>query len=226
MEKAIQETRAHIAHIGKLLYERRLTDTGGGNISVRVGEVLCMSPAYAGSKRQWQLQPEQVLVVDLKTRTLLDGDGKISREANVHFRLHEEFADAGTAVIHCHAQNVMVFAAVAKPMPPVLEANLKFGEAKVIPYAPAHSQQLAENVVAGIRGQEERIRKHAAGVIAPWHGLFLMGRDLDAALDGVERFDTNARCIILGQQLLGTNDMLAEQRRNLSTAVEAFKAKD
>ena len=30
-----------------------------------------------------------------------------------------------------------------------------------------------------------RIRKQAAGVIARWHGLFVLGKDLDAAFDAV-----------------------------------------
>ena len=102
-------------------------------------------------------------------------------------------------------------------MPPVLEANLKFGEVKCIDYALAHSDQLAENVAAAIRGQEDRIRVQAVGVIAPWHGVFLIGKTLAAAFDAVERFDTNARTILMGR-LLGGEGMLAPQREALAAA--------
>ena len=40
-----------------------------------------------------------------------------------------------------------------------------------------------------------------SGVIAPWHGLFLMGKELNAAFDAVERFNTNAYCILMGMHL-------------------------
>lgn len=191
------ETRTQITRIGRLLFERHLTDSAGGNISVRVGDQVCITPRYSGQSRQWQLNPEDVLVVDLEGN-VIEGEGQLSRESKVHLKLHNEFRDAGTAVIHAHARNLLVFAAMARPMPPVLEANLKFGEVLVVDFAPAHSARLADNVASALRGQEARIKKQAAGVIAPWHGLFLMGKDLNAAFDAVERFDTNAYCILMG----------------------------
>ena len=217
----IAETRAKIAHLGALLFERRLTDAAGGNISAMAGEVICMSPTLSGSKRRWQLQPEDVLVVD-HDGTILEGEGGLSRETNVHFKLYQEFAPTGTAVIHAHPRHVLPFAAMAVSMPPVLECTLKFGQVTCVPYAPAHSQELAENVAAAIRGHEDRIRVQAAGVIAPWHGIFLIGKDLDAAFDAVERFDTNARTILMAGHLGGSN-LLADQRQALAEAQAQFK---
>jgi len=210
--EAVMHMRSEIARIGKFLFDRQLTDAAGGNISARVGDVICMSPSYSGSKRQWQLEPDDVLVVDFE-RNILAGEGSLSRETNVHLKLHSDFGDYGTAVIHAHARNLLVFATVARPMPPVLEATRKFGVTPVIEYAPAHSPKLAENVAATMIGREDRIKKHAAGTIAPWHGLFLMGKDLDAAFDAVERFDTNAYCIIMGQMLLANHSI--EQPREM-----------
>ena len=218
---AVEQMRAKVARLGGMLFDRHLTDAAGGNISARVGDVVCMSPSYSGSKRQWQLQPEDVLIVDLDGH-LLEGEGKITREANVHFKLLREFADYGTSVIHAHSRNLLVFAAMHKSMPPVLEANLKFGEVKCVEYAPAHSPHLAENIAAALRGQEDRIRKQAAGVIAPWHGVFLIGKDIDAAFDAVERFDTNAYILLMAQQAFGVTDLLVGQNAALNEAVASF----
>lgn len=201
-DEAISAARAHVAYIGRLLFERHLTDAAGGNISVRVGNRLCMSPRYSGTKRQWQLTADDVLVTDLD-RNILLGAGQLTRESNVHYKLHNEFGDYGTAVIHAHARNLLVFATTLQPVPPTLEATRKFGVTPVIDYAPAHHMQLAENVAASLRGRESRIQTHAAGVLAPWHGLFLMGKDLDAAFDAVERLDTNAYILIMGRLLVG-----------------------
>jgi L-fuculose-phosphate aldolase len=213
MDATIEHTREQIARIGRFLFDRRLTDAAGGNISARVGDLLCMSPSYSGSQRQWQLGPEHVLVVDLKGN-IVEGQGKLSRETNVHFKLHYEFRDAGTAVIHAHSRNLLVFAALERSMPAVLEATLKFGEVACVSYAPAHSEELANNIAAELRGKEDKIRKQAAGVIAPWHGLFLMGKDLDAAFDAVERFDTNAY-IILMAEAAGLGNRLSEKSAKL-----------
>lgn len=218
---AVAAAREHLARIGALLFERRLTDAAGGNISTLVDDLICLSPRFSGSQHQWQLKPEQVLVID-RRGNILAGDGAISRESRVHLRLYEEFGHVGTAVIHAHPHNVMVFAALAQSMPPVLEANLKFGTVQVIDYAPAHGAQLAENVVAALRGQEARIQKHAAGVIAPWHGVFLMGKDLNAAFDAVERFDTNAYCLLMARGL--GSEGLERERRALAEAVARFQS--
>jgi ribose 5-phosphate isomerase B len=216
------QTRIKIAETGRLVFERHLTDAAGGNISVRVGDRVCITPRYSGSKRHWHLQPNQVLVSDLAGNQL-DGDGEISREARVHFRLYQEFPDA-TAVLHSHARNAMAFVAAGKPIEPILEATLKFGTIPVTKrFAPAHSEYLAEEVVEMIRGKEEAIRKYATAVIAPWHGLFVVGKDLDAAFDLTERIDTNAYILLMGRLLSENGESNAEAiKTKLSEAIRSF----
>lgn len=221
-DQTVDRMREHIAYFGRMLFDRHLTDACGGNISARVGDLVCLSPTKSGQKRQWQIEAEDVLVVDLDGN-ILEGSGELSRESNVHFGLHREYGEYGTGVIHAHPRNMMVFAAMGLAMPPVLEANIKFGEVKCINYAPAHSVDLANNIIDMLRGQEARISNHAAGVIAPWHGVFLMGKDIDAAFDAIERFDTNAYCILMAQQALGATDMLAQQRAALAAAQAPYK---
>jgi len=221
-EQAIEAMRARICYLAALMFDRRLTDAAGGNLSARIDDVICLTSRYSGSKRQWQLRPEHVLVCDLNG-SILDGDGEISRESKAHFRLHREFGEHGTGVIHAHARNLLIFAAMRRSLPPVLEATLKFGEIPVIGFAPAHTDQLAQNIANAIRGNESRIRKQAAAVIAPWHGLFVMGKDIDAAFDAVERIDNNAY-IIMMSGLLGGSDMLAGERKALEEAVANFKS--
>jgi L-fuculose-phosphate aldolase len=216
----IEATRRQITEFGRMLFDRQLTDAAGGNISVRVDEMVCITPRYSGQQRQWRLSPNEVLVVDLNGNKL-EGDGDLSRESQVHLKLHNTFREAGTTVVHAHARNMLVFAALNQPMPPVLEANLKFGVTPVVDYAPAHSADLAEHVAGAMQGQEARIKNHAAGVIAPWHGLFIMAKNLPAAFDAVERFDTNAYCILMAHQM-GLSDHLTAQSEALQAAAQAY----
>lgn len=219
-DEAVRITRERVARIGGMLFARHLTDAAGGNLSERVGDLVCISPRYSGSQHQWQLTAEDVLVVSLEGEILV-GAGTISRESKVHLRLHREFGEYGTGVIHAHARNLLVFAANAKPMPPVLEATRKFGVTPVVGYAPAHSGVLAENVAASMKGREKRISGHAAGTIAPWHGLFLMGKDLYAAFDAVERLDNNAY-IILQSGALGASAMMEEERARMEETIGSY----
>lgn len=217
----ISRTRNKIAETGRMVFERHLTDAAGGNISIRVGETVCITPRYSGSRRHWHLQPDQVLVSDLSGNKL-EGDGEISREAKVHFRIYQEFPDA-TAVLHSHARNMMVFAASGQPIEPVLEATLKFDTIPVTRFAPAHSEKLADAIADGLRGKDEAIRKYATAVMAPWHGLFVVGKDIDAAFDLTERIDTNAYCILMSRLLPEGGPLDPEiMRMRLSEAIQSF----
>ncbi len=220
LTREVQAGRELVAHIGRILFDRNLTDAGGGNISLRVGDVFCMSPTLAGQNKQWQLEPADVLVVDPRGE-ILDGEGALTREIAVHFGLHEHYGDFGSAVIHCHPRNLMVFACANKPLPPVMEATRKFGTTPLIEYAPAHSPKLGERIVATMRGREAMIAKHAAGTIAPWHGLFLIGKNLQAALDAVERLDTNAFVIMMSRQL-GASPLLRDESAAMEAAIANF----
>lgn len=216
----VQAGRELVAHIGRVLFDRHLTDAGGGNISLRVGGLFCMSPTLAGQNKQWQLAPEDVLVVDGQG-VILEGDGALTREIAVHFGLHQHYGEYGRAVIHCHPRHLMVFACANMPLPPVMEATRKFGTTPVIEYAPAHSPKLGERIAATMRGREAMIAKHAAGAIAPWHGLFLIGKNLPAALDAVERLDTNAHVIMMSRHL-GASPLLREESAAMEDAIAKF----
>jgi L-fuculose-phosphate aldolase len=222
-DPAIQAMREKITRFGRLLYERHLTDAAGGNVSARVGEAICMTPRYSGSLHQWQLRAEDVLVVDLDGNVLL-GDGQISRESKAHLRLYREFGEHGSSVIHAHARNVLVFSVMQQPIPAVLEATRKFGTIPVTPYAPAHTQDLAEHLADAIRPNIARIRKQAAAAIAPWHGLFVIGKDLDAAFDAVERIDTSAYILLMSRSLGGTG-LLEAQQAAMESAIAPYEQK-
>jgi L-fuculose-phosphate aldolase len=220
MNPQIEEARKKICETGELLFNRFLTDAAGGNISMRVGDLICITPRYSGARFHWKLKPEQVLVVDAQGN-VLDGDGTISREARVHLKLYQEFP-VGNAVVHSHPRNVLVFCSAGMPIQPVIEATWKFGKINVVSYAPSHSKELAEQVAAGLRGQEDRVKVQAAAVIARWHGLFVLAKDLDAGFDATERIDTNARCILLSS-LLQQGSLLAEERaHNLEADLSVF----
>jgi len=209
MTEPVEMMRKRIAELGRLMFDRFLTDTAGGNISARVGDLVCITARHCGSKYQWRVRPEQVLISDLEGNKI-DGDGELSREAKVHLRLLNDFPD-GKAIVHCHPRHVMVFAMLARPIPPVLEGTLKLGTIPVAQYAPAHGGKLAEHVAAALHGEEEKIRKFAAAVIAPYHGLFVLSKDLETAFDAAERIEVNAHCILEWSSAFNQNCQSTDQ---------------
>ncbi|MCK6624391.1 MAG: class II aldolase/adducin family protein [Anaerolineae bacterium] len=188
-----------IIYVAARMFEWRLTDLAGGNISVREGDQIYITPRFSGSKKHWQLGDEDIISGDISTDALLEHP-RFSREGRAHLAIYRNFPDVG-AVIHAHPFHILPFCAAGRAMEPVLEQTEKFGVTPLLPYAPAHSSKLAENIVAGLRGREDAIRKQAAAVLAERHGIFVAGKDLWAAIDALKRLDWNAWCILAQNSL-------------------------
>jgi L-fuculose-phosphate aldolase len=188
-----------LVEIGRRMFERKLTDISGGNISVRDGEIMFISPRYSGSKQHWQLEPEDIICAPFRSDEIISHP-MLSREGKAHIAIYRVFPDV-QAVIHAHAYNIQPFVAAGRPIQPILEGVEKFGTIPVARFAPAHSPELADYVVDGLRGQEDRIKVQAAAVLMPRHGIFVAGKNLLAAVDALERIDWNCWCI-LAQRLL------------------------
>ncbi len=193
----IQETRELMAEIGRLMFERQLTDAAGGNLGVRLDDFILMTPRYAGSRWRWRLHPRQILVFDLEGN-LLDGEGEVSREARVHFTLLREFYPEGAAVVHAHPRNILVFCAHRVPLPSMLEATDVFGTVPLIPGAPSHTQALADQIAQALEARREILRRYAAAVLAPRHGIFILAKDLDTGYEALERLESSAYCALMG----------------------------
>lgn len=184
---------------GRLMFSKRLTDMAGGNISVRDENCLYMSPRYAGQRYHWNLAEENLVIGDWRTDDIASHPN-FSREGWSHLYIYRNFPKV-RAVVHAHAFHVMPFAAICRPMEPILEATHKFGVISLCTSAPAHTRELAENVLAAMQGQEERMRIQAAAVLIPYHGIILAGEDFDKTLDALERIDENAYCLTVRRLL-------------------------
>ena len=191
-----------IVDVAGKLFARRLTDVSGGNVSARDGDTIYITPRYAGSRQHWDLATDDILSADIGGDDVLEHP-RCSRESRIHLAVYRHFPEV-TAVVHAHPFHVLPFCVAGRSIEMVLESTQKFGSVDAIAAAPAHTQQLADNIVAGLAGKEERIREQAAAVIAPGHGLLVAGKDLLAAFDATERIDWNAWCI-LAQRLIPTD---------------------
>jgi L-fuculose-phosphate aldolase len=195
----MEDPREHLARIGKLAYDRKLLDSAGGNITTRFGDRVYMSRSYAGGRHQWDLRPEDVLVLDLDG-AILAGEGEFSREGAVHMACYREFPEAG-CVFHAHSLNIMPFVAKGVPIPPMSEQTDKYGPIGFCEWAPTHTRQLAINVVEGLRPQAHLIVKQPVATLIPRHGIFVVGKDLDATYDALERIDRNAYIALMARLL-------------------------
>ena len=192
--KPVHDPRPHLCEIAQLAYQRRLLDSAGGHFSVRREEKIYCTPRYSGSKRQWQLRPEEIVVTDLEGNKL-EGEGEFSREIRMHLGIYREFPEAG-GICHAHPYNVLIFASMRRPIPPTSEQTEKYGAIELAEEVPAHSEALAKTVVATLSPKREKLAKHAIACLLPYHGITVAGRDLDDAYDALERIDGSCHILV------------------------------
>jgi len=183
-----------IAYVGRMLFERRLTDFAGGNISLRVGDDIYISPRYSGAKQHWNIAPETIVHGSIFTDDVIAQPG-FSREGKAHLHVYRAFPQA-RAIVHSHPFHVLPFCAAGKEITPVLEATDKFGPIRPLPFAPAHSLELAEIIQEALKEKEELITRFAAPLLLSRHGIFVVSIDIFRCLDTVERVDWNAWCLL------------------------------
>jgi len=194
------DPRERMAAICRLAYDRKLLDSAGGNLTVRVGERVYMSRSYAGGKWQWQLGPEDFLVLDLDGQ-ILAGEGEFSRDGAVHMACYHAFEEAG-CVFHAHPLNVMPFVSTLTPLPPTSEQTDKYGVIGFCQHAPTHTPDLAVNVVEGLKPLADRLKSHPIATMIPRHGIFVVGTGLETTYDALERIDRGAYYHLMGRLLV------------------------
>jgi L-fuculose-phosphate aldolase len=181
--------------VGRMMFERRLADIAGGNISQREGNRIYITPTGAGQKYLWNLSPDQILSAPIDSDELLQNP-QHSKESISHLLVYRAFPKV-EAIIHSHPFHVMPFCARGKPVPALIKSAQIYADSfDFIAENPMYSREQAEDIVARLRANTEIMGRMAAALLMPQHGIFIAGASLYKALDCLERMDTNAYCAL------------------------------
>lgn len=176
-----------LVRVASLLYDRRLTELQGGNMSLRVGSAAVLTPTKASENDGWRLSPEDTLVQDLAGRVLVGDPSRISREIVLHLRLYNTYADIG-AVLHLHLPEALGAVASGRWAPGVVTASPdEFGASLVVLEAGLPAQTEPHDArVTELLGQVSRA--DGAISISPGHGIFCVARDVSTAVRAADVF--------------------------------------
>jgi len=169
MGLSIEAAREQVAAASRRLAAERLVHGAAGNVSVRTGECVAVTPT--GSVLR-DLEAGDVAVVDLDGRPV-DGPAPTS-ELGMHLGVYRS-RDA-LAVVHCHAPIATALSTVLDELPLVhYELALLGGPIRVAPYATFGTPELAGHVLAAL---EDR----SAALMAS-HGAVTLGATPDEAVE-------------------------------------------
>ncbi len=197
--------RKAVAEVSRRLASSGMVPATAGNVSVRDGDLVAISPTGATLA---DLTAEQVSVVDLDGR-LVHGDLEPSSELGLHLGIYLRH-NAG-AVVHTHAPACTAVASVRDELPCIHYAMLAFGGAvPVAPYATFGSHELAANVVTALAGR--------SAVLMASHGAITYGSTLAKAYEAMELLEWASDLYLRTLPLGAARVLTAEQTEAVVTA--------
>lgn len=156
---------------GRMLSDERLVVGTVGNISIRLGEEIAITPTSVPYHR---IEREDVCVL-APTGCQVDGRGRPSSETPLHMRIYES-TDAA-AVVHTHSPFATTLACVVDELPAVHYSIHRFG-GDTIPVA--HYERFGSDALAE---RVEEALAHRRGALLRNHGAVTYGSTLAEAYD-------------------------------------------
>jgi L-ribulose-5-phosphate 4-epimerase len=163
-----------------------------GNISGRdpKTELVVIKPSgvmYA------DLSPDKMVVLDLNGN-ILEGNLKPSSDTATHLYIYRERQDV-YGIVHTHSPFATAFAAVGKPIPPVLTSICdEFGgEIPIGNFEPIGDEAIGKEVVHSIG------KSHV--ILMQNHGVFTIGKNPKEAVKAAVMVEDAARTVYYAMQL-------------------------
>ncbi len=180
--------RRRLADCCRLLYQRNLTVSAGGNMSVRLNndEVL-ITPSGVN---KGLVSEDDFIVIDMKG-DVVRGEGKPSIERYFHLGIYKANPETN-AVLHCHPLYVLALAVKGEEIKTCLtpEGVLLLGHVPMVRYETPGSKELVDAVMEYATEPAMTMAKH---------GAITQGRTLEEAFNRMEELEFQAHLQILAE---------------------------
>ena len=198
----LRDERDALCEVGRRLAATGLVTGASGNVSVRSGDLVAVTP---GGMMLDRMEPADCPVVNTAGQWV-DGDRAPSSETPMHLALYE--ATPAAAIVHTHSTYGAVVATTMSELPPIHYNTLLLGGVvKVAEYATYGTPELAENVRTAMAGGKR------AALMAN-HGGVTIGRDLEEAYENARLLEwlcgVYVRAKTIGEPRVLTEEELAK----------------
>lgn len=201
--ESLDEARRQVCQVGRLLYDRGYVASNDGNISVRVGDELLVTPSGVSKGR---------MTPDMLVRCRLDGSvvegdrsGRHpSSETKMHLVLYRERPEL-RSVVHAHPVYATAFAICRKELADAYlpELIVNFGKVPVAEFAMPSTEEVPQSILPFVHEYN--------GLLLANHGALAWADGLWAAFDRLETIEHSAR-IFHAVHLLGGGVQLSERQ--------------
>lgn len=188
----LENTRQALCLLHQELPRNHLVAWTSGNVSARDPETGLVVIKPSGVMYP-DLTADKMVVLDLNGK-IIEGALKPSSDTATHLYIYRQREDVN-GIVHTHSPFATAFAAVGKPIPPVLTAIAdEFGGA--IPlggFAPIGDEAIGIEVVRSIGS--------SPAILMQNHGVFAVGKSARAAVKAAVMVEDAARTIYYAMQL-------------------------
>jgi len=192
----LEALKDEVCQLNLALPKNHLVVWTSGNVSVRDPESGYVVIKPSGVKFE-NLRPEQMVVINLDGN-IVEGDLKASSDTASHLYIYRHMPEVN-GVVHTHSNYATAFAALGKPIPPVLTAIAdEFGGP--IPcggFALIGGDEIGKVVVESIG--------HSPACLLKNHGVFTVGPTGEKALKAAVMVEDVAKTVSIALQM-GTPD--------------------
>jgi L-fuculose-phosphate aldolase len=189
--ETLQQLKQDIVCICRMLHRKNYLAATDGNVSVRLGDQLLITPSGVN---KGIMEADQVLTVDL-TGSVIAGAGKPSSEIQMHLLAYRLRADV-KAVVHAHLPyaTACTLAGIDLLEPILPEVVITLGGIPTAPYATPGTQEVPEAIRSYVQEYD--------AILLARHGAMTVGRDVVDAYNKMEKLEHTAR-VVLAARLQG-----------------------
>ena len=176
------------------LYDRGLTVSAGGNMSMRLDEDhILITPS---GRNKGLIEPGDLVKVTMDGEVV--GKGRPSIETGIHLALYDKNVNIN-AVVHCHPLHCTVLAVRSEKMRTDLtpEGVLLLGDVPLVGYFTPGTRELV-NAVAE--------RSSSMAMLMERHGAITQGGSLEEAYNRMEELEFQARLQLMAGDVEGLPD--------------------
>jgi L-fuculose-phosphate aldolase len=158
--EASERAKRDLISFGRRLSADRLSIGNAGNLSIRLGDVVAITPS---SVPYYEIEPADICFIKLDG-TKIEGRGVVSSEWPMHCAIYRS-TESAQAIVHTHSPEVVALSVTCSELPAVHYTIVRFGgPVKVVGYSRFGSESLAKGVDAALMGRSAAILQNHGGI--------------------------------------------------------------
>ena len=192
----------------KLIYNKGLTTSSGGNISIKNDDILLVSPT---GKNKGKLTANDIVEWDLQKQVSLNNN-QPTCEIQMHTKIYEARSEVKT-IIHAHPEFVSIFSVIEEKLRLDLmsEAFIFLKNIEYVDYEMPSSVELANKVGEAAKKSDVLMLRN--------HGVIVMGNDIEECFHKIEIIEHLAK---IQFRIMGRSDICYLNEHDMNNIERKF----